>query len=466
MNAPEPSRLFRYVARDADGRRSVSSLSAANVTAARAELRRRGLYPISLMPSDGSDGAPTTPSAMANGTGVALGGRPDPLTRSAETARTGADTAPANTGTRQRTAPSLRAGPATAATLPRGTVRPLRLAEQAQLLEALARFTERRITPDRALLILARGRSRQLATAAEAVRRAVRTGRALPDALLDAGALNDPAAVALLRAGDASGDLPGALDTAGRILSGRLAAGRRLVSSLIYPAILLTVSLASVGLVLVVIIPEFRPLVAERFHLIPPLGRFIFTVSEGLEALWPLFLIGIGVTGLAAASLMRRGRLTPALLRLGRRLPLLGAAVSDNRAMLTLRILGALIGRRVPVVQALGILAATPPDPDQAGATRAVTQRVERGEPLSEACEAERLLPPAAIEMMRIGEETGSLPELLLRAADDLEEAASRRMGRVLTFIEPALIVGVGFVIGISLYALFTAITAVNTIAF
>ncbi|MEL6575462.1 MAG: type II secretion system F family protein, partial [Pseudomonadota bacterium] len=347
-----------------------------------------------------------------------------------------------------------------------GKPRTLRLAEQATLLEALARFTERRITPDRALLILSRGRSPQLATAAETVRRAVRTGRALPDALQEAGALADPAAVALLRAGDASGDLPGALDTAARILNSRLAAGRRLVSSLLYPAILLIVSLASIGLVLVVIIPEFRPLVADRFHLIPPLGRFIFGVSHGLEALWPLFLTGLGITGLAIASLVRRRQLTPFFLRVGRRLPLIGPAVDDNRSMLTLRILGALTGRRVPVVQALEILAATPPDPNQAPTATAVKQRVERGEPLSDAAEAERLLPPAAIEMMRIGEETGTLPALLLRAADDLEEAASRRMTRVLTVIEPALIVGVGLVIGISLYALFTAITAVNTIAF
>lgn len=452
MNAPEPMRLFRYVARDADGRRNVSSLNAPDMTAARAELRRRGLHPISLSPSDGSDND-TAPQ------------RPEERPRSAagqEPSGRGGRGAALQSGPRasEERALAQRASERGA----RKSARTLRLADQALLLDALARFIERRINPDRALLILARGQSRVLAAAAEDVRRHVRTGRSLPDALLEAGALDDPAATALLRAGDASGDLAGALETAARILNGRLAAGRRLVSGLIYPAILLLVSLASVGLVLIVIIPEFRPLVSERLHLIPPLGQFIFSVSAALETLWPLFLTGLGLVGFAVARLLRRGRLTRVLLRLARRLPLLGLAVADNRAMLTLRILGSLLGRRVPVVQALDILATTPPNPDQADATRAATRRVERGEPLSEACEAERLLPPAAIEMMRIGEETGTLPSLLLRAADDLEEAAARRMTRVLTLIEPALIVGVGLVIGISLYALFTAITAVNTI--
>ncbi|MEO1456275.1 MAG: type II secretion system F family protein, partial [Pseudomonadota bacterium] len=190
------------------------------------------------------------------------------------------------------------------------------------------------------------------------------------------------------------------------------------------------------------------------------------SAPAGLEALWPLFLGGLAVTGLAVASLMRRGHLAPTLLRIARRLPLIGPAVAENRAMLALRILGALVDRRVPLVRALEILAATPPDPDRLDRLVSATRRVERGEPLSEACEAEALLPPAAIEMMRIGEETGTLPAMLLRAADDLEEAAGRRMTRVLTLIEPALIVSVGCVIGISLYALFTAITAVNTLAF
>lgn len=447
MNAPEPLRRFRYVARDAEGRRQTGNLRALDETQARAELRRLGLFPISL---------------AVEGAGPAAQDAPAPQ---------GAAKEPPAAGT--TSARAARAAPASASTKPAAQAlgdskpaRALRLPEQAQLLEALARLTERRISPDRALLIMSRGSTRGLVETAERVRRQVRTGRSLPEALVEAGALTDPAAEALLRAGDASGDLPGALDTAARILNSRLAAIRRLVSSLMYPAILLAVSLASIGIVLVVIIPEFRPLVAERFDLVPPLGRAIFAVSGALESLWPLFLAGISLIGLAIASLLRRGQLTAALLRIARRLPVVGPAVSDNRAMLTLRILGALLARRVPMVRALEILAATPPDPDRVEQLRSAMRRVERGEPLSDAAEAEGLVPAAAIEIMRIGEETGTLPVLLARAADDLEESATRRLASLLTLIEPALIVGVGLVIGISLYALFTAITAVNTIVF
>ncbi|MEL7174355.1 MAG: hypothetical protein AAFN05_15495, partial [Pseudomonadota bacterium] len=218
MNAPQPSRLYHYVARDAEGRRSASSLSAADIGAARAELRRRGLYPISLMPADG---------ATEEGSSASGGARPPTAPGVAAPSRAGAtptqasarapQVVPANDSAprpdvaatvRPVAAQSHPAPPRAGSSGARparqvGKPRTLRLAEQATLLEALARFTERRITPDRALLILSRGRSPQLATAAETVRRAVRTGRALPDALQEAGALADPAAVALLRAGDA-----------------------------------------------------------------------------------------------------------------------------------------------------------------------------------------------------------------------------------------------------------------------
>jgi general secretion pathway protein F len=97
---------------------------------------------------------------------------------------------------------------------------------------------------------------------------------------------------------------------------------------------------------------------------------------------------------------------------------------------------------------------------------RRVTTRVESGEALSSALAEAKLVPTTAIELIRIGEETGDLSGMTARAAQEMREAADQALERFLALFQPALIVVVGLIVGISLYALFSAIVAVNSIAF
>ncbi len=414
--APRPSaaQRFAYVARDASSQRVTGAVEAADETAARRALRAEGLYPIRL--------SPLAPGAPA---------------------------------------------PAGRATLaPASAVRRLRLSEATTLIESLARLVGRQVSLERALHVVSERPESRTGQAAAAIRQAVREGGSFAEAVAARGGLVDPAALALIRAGEASGDMAGALSSAASVLQGRLAAARLLSSKLLYPGLLFSTALASVLLILIVIVPQFRPLVAERFDLVPPIGQAIFALSGLLETAWPLILAGLVLAGLAAAVLARSGRLARVATRIAERLPLFGEAVRETRAMLALRILGALVERRVALSQALRIVAEAAYDPVQQSALKSATLRVENGEALWSSLAAEKLAPRAAIEMVRIGEEAGALGAMLSRAADDLEEGAERRAARVFTVLEPALIVGVGGIVGLSFYALFTAITAVNAINF
>ena len=91
---------------------------------------------------------------------------------------------------------------------------------------------------------------------------------------------------------------------------------------------------------------------------------------------------------------------------------------------------------------------------------------MQSGTPLWQALDTADLLDGDAIETIRIGEEAGDLPDMVARAAADLREARSRATERFMLLFQPALIVIVGATIGVSLYALFSAITAVNAISF
>ncbi|MEM9268595.1 MAG: type II secretion system F family protein, partial [Pseudomonadota bacterium] len=199
---------------------------------------------------------------------------------------------------------------------------------------------------------------------------------------------------------------------------------------------------------------------------IPFLGRAVFALSGFAQAFWPFVLLAICLVVLAAVWLRAKGRLGPVVSAITRRLPGLGGIVRLNRTVLALRILGTLIVRRVPLTRAMKVVVESPLDPALNTGLVTATQAVEAGASLSAALEAEQLVPGEAIELVRIGEETGDLGPMLLRAAEDLDANAQRRMQRFLVIFEPALIVTVGLIIGVSLYALFNAILSVNTLAF
>ncbi|MEO1551036.1 MAG: type II secretion system F family protein [Pseudomonadota bacterium] len=413
MNEAAPrAQAYHYKARDKAGSRKSGVINATSEREAIATLRRDGIYPISI--DTVANVAKTDDRAMAQADGS----------------------------------------------------QPLRAGEFARMIQAIARLVGRSVTLERALGILARGDQKPIAAMAAYLRNGLREGRAFSDLLRDTTSGREPSTVALVQGGESAGALPDALNAAAEILEARVALGQRLLTGMLYPVILFTVSLASLGLILIAIIPQFRPLIAEREASIPFLGRAVFGLSAFAEAFWPFVLLGLALLVLVGVWLRAKGRLAPVLSAASRRLPGLGGIVKLNRTVLALRILGTLVVRRVPLSRAMKVVVDSPLDPALNSGLMTATQAVEAGASLSAALEAESLVPGEVIELVRIGEETGDLGPMLLRAAEDLDANAQRRMQRFLVIFEPVLIVTVGLIIGVSLYALFNAILSVNTLAF
>ena len=394
---------FDYVARDGAGARRSGRIAAPSAAEARALLRADGLRPVSLWPSERAAG-------VRHAGGLAL-------------------------------------------------------RDAAALCDRLARLGGRRVPLERALEVVAEGKGRAADAAARA-RAALREGQGAEEALCGPGGLSDPACRAILATAGMSGDIAGALDAAHRMLAGRLALRRKLLTGLLYPAVLFVVAAMSVGLILIAIIPQFRPLVEGRMDLVPVLGRAVFGLSLLFERTWPAmagaFIAGIGLAGWAA----RAGHLRIFWDVVGTRVPVLARVLSAARRAQTLATLSALLEHKVLVVRALRLVAdaaaGTPDHLPLDGAVRAV----ESGMPLWRALGEGGVLDGDALETVRIGEEAGDLPAMVRRAADDLRAAQDRATERFMLLFQPALIVAVGLLIGISLYALFSAITAVNAISF
>ncbi|KIT15866.1 type II secretion system F family protein [Jannaschia aquimarina] len=401
---------FRYKARDAEGRRRDGTVAAVDEVDALRRLRADGLLPVDLI---------ANPQATTRTTRRTPWGR--------------------------RTAMSARA--------------------RADFVTRLGKLTDSRIDLDRALTIMSEGRSGPIQKAAVGLRTHMREGGTLLDGLRDHAKIDDPATLALVRGAEASGDLPGALTTAGSLLTQRLALRRKVVTGLLYPSLLLVVAMIAVGVIMVAIIPQFRPLIEDRMDAIPPLGRLIFALSAMVSGLWRLLLFGVAAMLGVFMWLHGKGQAGALLRRATARLPLLRDVVGRGQVTITLHVLGALLTREVTLSEALRTVTEGLPDGPVRSALEAARREVEGGAALSASLRDMTALAPSAVEMIRIGEETGDLAGMLGRAAAEMREASDRGLERFLALFQPALIVGVGLIVGVSLYALFSAIVAVNSIA-
>ncbi len=402
---------FSYTARDSSGARRSGQIAGADLREATSALRAQGLFPIAL-----EQASAATPAQVRNR--------------------------------------KTRGGDQLSAK------------ELSDFLARLAKLSGRQIQSERALAIMGDGGDGPIARAALRVRDSLREGAPLSKALHDKAGIDDAVTLSLISGAEVSGEMSSALATSAEILQNKLAVRRRIMTGLMYPSILLFVALMSVGLIMIAIIPQFRPLVEDRMEMVPAMGRAVFAFSAMLTSLWPLLLTGLLATGGATYIAAKRGVLMSGLLTIGNRIPFVRRLLLRNQVMLILHVLGALLSREITLSGALRVVSKSAPAGTLRAAMLEATQQVENGAALSSALSAQDLLPREAIEMIRIGEEAGDLGGMISRTSLDMREAADRDLERFLLLFQPALIVGVGLMIGVSLYALFSAIVSVNSISF
>lgn len=402
---------FSYVARDSTGARQSGVVKGLDLTDATRALRAQGLFPISL-DADDAVASVKTPKKI------------------------------------------------------RGAAGQMSPKQTSDFLVRLAKLSGRQIQSERALAIMGEGGNDPISQAALRVRDSLREGAPLSRALRENAGIDDAVTLSLVGGAEVSGDMSSALSTAADIMQNRLVVQRRIVTGLMYPGILLAVALLSLGLIMVAIIPQFLPLIEDRIELVPFMGRAVFAVSSLFAGLWPFLLGGIVILICAVVFAARRGRLTPILVKIGNRIPFIRQLLLRNQMMLLLHVLGALISRDITLSGALRVVSKSAPAGPVRTSMASVTSEVESGAALSSVLRAEDLLPREAIEMIRIGEEAGDLGGMISRTSLDMRDAADRDLERFLLLFQPALIVGVGLLIGVSLYALFSAIVSVNAISF
>lgn len=341
----------------------------------------------------------------------------------------------------------------------------LGLAGQAALTRELATLLQADIPIDEALAVIAEGSTRKNVTSLVAtIREAVLAGRSLSDAIADQPDQFDHGFVSIVRAGEASGELPAVLDNLAASLERQLDVRTRLRSALVYPAILLTMACISVLIIVTVLVPSLEPLFGDGDNAMPVSLRLLSGLGNILTNWWPAVLIGLAGLVLAIRLLLRREPVALACDRSLLRLPFAGTMIAKRETARFARTLAILMGAGVPLLEAMRIAGAAARNRVFAAEIAAQTERVTAGARLSEAVSRSDIVPGTARRLIRIGDESGHLGRMLLHIAQIFEDEVARDSERLMTFVTPALTVLIGLLVGGLIFSVMGAITSLNTV--
>ena len=334
------------------------------------------------------------------------------------------------------------------------------------LTQQLANLLHAGMPLDRALTILISvSEDAQSKTLLERVQEKVRGGSTLADALEVQGTFSR-FYLNMIRAGEAGGALEVVLKRLTDFLERSQALRETVTSALIYPIILLTVSALSVIILLTFVVPQFQRLFADAGKALPLATQIVIAVGDGFRHYW---WVGAIVIMLIVAMLRQQWSQPESRARWDRwllRLPLFGDLIAKVETARLSRTLGTLLGNGVSLLNALNIVRETLSNQVLATALGEVAEHVKTGRGLADPLLESGDFPKLAVQMIRVGEETGQLQEMLLQVADTYDGEVQTAVKRMLTLLEPALILGLGVIVAGIIMSILVAILSLNDLAF
>jgi type IV pilus assembly protein PilC len=235
----------------------------------------------------------------------------------------------------------------------------------------------------------------------------------------------------------------------------------KIVSAMVYPTIVLCIAVGILVFLLLVIVPKFKAMFADMGTDLPAISQIVFGASDWFFQ--PTFFVPNAVWCLAVIVAIVIAYKTAAKTPAGRRkideiilnMPLIGPVQRRSAVARFSRTLGTLVTSGVPILQALNITKETAGNAIVADAIEQVYNSVKEGESIVTPMSASHIFPPMVISMVDVGEETGQLPEMLLKVADVYDEEVDNAVGAMTSMMEPLMIVFLAVVVGGIVFAMF-----------
>jgi len=231
----------------------------------------------------------------------------------------------------------------------------------------------------------------------------------------------------------------------------------KVIAAMFYPVAVLVVAVIILAVLMVWVVPRFKDIFKDMLpgSQLPSFTRFVLGISDAIAHHFIVSAIGLVICVILFMLAIRT--------RLGRRLfdkfklnmPVLGAVISNVAISRFTRSLGTLVSSGVPILQALTIVKETSGNVIVGSAVAAVHESVKEGETITAPLEASNVFPPMVISMVDVGEQTGALPEMLMKIADNYDEEVDNAVAAMTSLLEPVMIVFLAVIVGSIVIALF-----------
>jgi type IV pilus assembly protein PilC len=268
--------------------------------------------------------------------------------------------------------------------------------------------------------------------------------------------------VNMVKAGELGGVLEVVLNRLSEFMEKAQKIKGKVIAAMFYPVAVMVVAVAILAILMVFVIPKFQDVFMNLLpgSQLPGFTRFVLGVSSAIkDHIIPTLIVIIVAVGLFMWSIRTR---------VGRRIwdkfklksPVVGPVISKVAIARFTRTLGTLVSSGVPILQALNIVKETAGNVIIASAVSAVHDSVKEGETITAPLEASNVFPPMVISMVDVGEQTGALPEMLLKIADNYDDEVDNAVSAMTSLLEPIMIVFLAVVVGSIVIAMFLPLIA------
>src|SRR4051812_20067053 len=231
----------------------------------------------------------------------------------------------------------------------------------------------------------------------------------------------------------------------------------KVIAAMFYPAAVMTVAVAILAVLMVWVVPKFKDIFKDMLpgQALPGFTRFVLGISDAVanHFIVTFCIVVVLVIAFLFSIRTRPGRRVWDRFKLN--MPVLGSVINKVAISRFTRTLGTLVSSGVPILQALTIVKETSGNVIIGSAVAAVHESVKEGETITAPLEASNVFPPMVISMVDVGEQTGALPEMLMKIADNYDDEVDNAVSAMTSLLEPVMIVFLAVIVGSIVIALF-----------
>jgi general secretion pathway protein F len=332
-------------------------------------------------------------------------------------------------------------------------------------LRQLGLLVEAGLTLEAALTTLGDDTNKDVARFADNLRSSITAGHGFADALERHPTVIDPAYVAMVRAGEASGKVEGALRAIVEDRTRKELLVERVNAAIRYPLFLISSAMVILVFFLTYVVPQFASVFNDLGNRLNAGAAFVLAASTWLRANFDLVIGGCLVIILGGWVVLHKRERRGMLLDMLATIPGIAGPMRDRRTARVIGTLGLLVANGVPLPAALKILRDVVTGARALAAVDRLHDQVRSGRRFADALAETDLLPPLAVRMLRVGDETGDLPTIARHAAQFYEHRLGVGLDRLMGAVGPATIIAVSIVIGTLIISIMSALLSITELA-